>query len=114
MSQELLKHKGEILRADISIATSGANTIITGVAGQTIRIHRLMLYMNANNNITLKNGSTTLMGVMNFLANSGWEHDAESTCPIVLADGASFVINLSASSQVSGSVWYAQDLTLNS
>jgi hypothetical protein len=114
MSQELLRHKGEIIRADISIATSGNNTIITGVAGKTIRIHRITLFCNVSNNITLYNGATKIMDVMDFTSNMGWEHDSCDHCPFVLADGSNFVLNLSASQQVSGSVWYAQDLTLNS
>ena len=99
---------------DINYNTSGDKTVIAAVAGSTIRIHRITLYCNASNTLTLKDGTTAIMGAFAFVANEGWEHDACDHCPIKLSDGNAFTLNLGSSAQVSGAVWYAQDITLNS
>ncbi len=112
MAQELLSRKGTISEVIIDTASSGDNTLVAAVAGQTIRMYKIILYANVNNNVTLKDGSSTkLMGVINLLANTGFviDPDTQGHCPFTLTTGNALVLNLSAAAQVSGRVWYAQE-----
>jgi len=106
---ELLVRRGTIQTVIVDTTTSGDNALVVGVAGQTITIHRITLFMNASNNITIKDGSTKLFGTMNFTASQGWEHDSDTHCPLVLTSGNTLNLNLSAASQVSGRIWYVQE-----
>jgi hypothetical protein len=95
-------------RASINIATAGDNTIIGGVAGQKIRIFKLVIWAQAANTVILKFGTIAINGAgWNFPAQSGFTYDGDIN-PLISAAGEAFIINLSANSNVSGFVIYTQ------
>jgi hypothetical protein len=100
---------GTLSYALVDTATSGDQTIISGTGGQTIKIHSIEYWMNADNNIIVKCASTTKVPVQNFLANTGVMRGTQADPYWSCADGEAFILNLSASQQVSGGVWYVQD-----
>jgi hypothetical protein len=92
----------------VSFASASSNTIVAGVAGQIIRVYRVLLVNTAANSLTFQDGSTALSGAMLLgvssiliLPNCGipWYQ----TSP-----GNAFNILASAGSQVSGTIWYLQ------
>ena len=113
--QLMLGPAADPVHASISEATSGDRTIIAAPgAGSRIRILGLWLQNTAGTSITLifKDGATAING-------AGWILTTLLFAPIVasplapldLADNAAFVINLSASTQVSGTVIYTIEET---
>ena len=101
-------------KASISEATSGDRTIIAAPgSGNRIRILGLWLQNTAGTSITLilKDSATAING-------AGWILSTLAFAPIVasplapldLGNNAAFVINLSASTQVSGLVLYTIEL----
>jgi len=108
----MLTHAGTCAEAVIDTTTSGDNTIVSGTAGQTIRVYKIITFANSANDLTLKDGaSTKLMGVINLASNTGWVFDNDSSghCPFTLTAGNALVLNLSAATQVSGRVWYIKE-----
>lgn len=111
--QELLGRRGTITELLIDTATSGDNVLVAGTATTKIRLYKVVLYFNADNNITFKDGSSTkLMGTMNMKASTGMviDTDEEGHTPYTCTRGNDLVLNLSAAQQVSGRIWYTQDV----
>lgn len=103
----MLGTKPRYASAVISCNSSGDNTIIAGVAQQTIRVFRIVLTLAAGT-ITIKDGaSTSLTGA---LATNALALDPQ--CPgdplFVTSAGNGLVFNLSGANQCSGVIWYAQ------
>jgi hypothetical protein len=95
--------------APISFSGSGANTVVAGVAGQTVRVWRLLIVMGGTTNITFADTTpTSFTGAMPMLANGSITLDFDSEPYFVTATGKGFVINSSNGVQVSGGVWYTQ------
>lgn len=100
-----------LLKANISIATSGDNTIISAPgAGKRICIDHLNLKLAATaQTLQLKDGSTAYGGAYPLAASEGLvvENGIKNKNGIItLSANSAFVINLSASAQVSGFVRY--------
>jgi hypothetical protein len=95
-------------RVVIDLATSGDQTVVSGTGGQVVRVHGIEYFANAANNITLKCASTTVLPVQNFVANQGVIRDVRADAWYVCGDGEAFIVNLSASQQLSGIVYYTQ------
>ena len=99
-----------LYKADISTASSGDNTIVTGVAGKRIAIDFLVVRSeSATTTIQMKDGTTNYGGSHALdrheafvLENTMLNHDGV----ITLTAGNSFVLNNSAAVQVSGFVRY--------
>ena len=93
--------------ANVSIASSGNNTVIAAVAGTTIRIVKIALGVASGSSVTavLQSGSSTSLGTY-YLGSMVL--DMENN-PLTLAAGQAFVINLSGATQTYGQVWYQQD-----
>ena|SRR2546422_9072665 len=98
----------KITPVSVSFAGAGDNTIITGVAGQTIRIMRMLLAITAATNLTFKDGATALTGAMPFAATGGLILDDSGEPWYIIGDGNNFVINSSVGTQISGTVWFTQ------
>lgn len=112
MPQTLLSRLGTLSEVVIDTATSGDNTLVAAVAGQIVRLYKIILFCNVANNLTLKDGTTTkLMGTINLQANQGLiiDPDANGHCPFTLSSGNALTLNLSAAQQVSGRAWYLQE-----
>ncbi len=93
--------------ASINIAASGNNTVITGVAGRVIEIFKLVLFAQAANTVILQDGASTPINGsgFNLPAQGGFVYDGDLN-PLILSSGNDFVINLSASTNVSGWAYY--------
>lgn len=94
--------------AAINISSSGDNVIIPGVLAKRILITNLLLTVYAEVNLTLKEGSLNISGPLDFGGTSEPRGMVSNfgLSPICLSPGMSFIINLSAGVQVSGSVTY--------
>jgi hypothetical protein len=92
--------------ANVSVAASGDNTVIAGIAGQTIRLYALALTLAAPVDVALKDGATvlgTFQGVTALIfdpliGNPRW----------VTSAGNGLVVNLAAAVACKGTVWFTQ------
>lgn len=94
---------------NLSFASSGDNTIISGIAGDIIVITKLALGVSASDSVTaeLWNGPSASGTAIGTYYLGSMVLDLEEN-PILIATGKSFVINLSSAVTVSGSVAYIQ------
>ena len=105
-----LKLTEQLTRAVISCASSGDNSIIAAVTAQFIRIYALLLIVDSVVAVKLgESGPTYYTGAMKFgggggllLTQQGEPHFMSTVV------NKSFLINLSAAVQCSGTVWYTQ------
>jgi hypothetical protein len=96
--------------AAITFSSSGANTIVAGVGGQTIRVMRIF-FVNSDvttaTNITIGDTTVTNFSGAFLLQSGGSFNGAASGEPLyVTASGKGFQLNSSAAVQISGTVWY--------
>jgi hypothetical protein len=93
----------------IDTAASGDTTIISGTSGQTIKIWSLILWSAGAVNVILKDAATrNLTGAIGMVAQSRFILDETAHPWFTLTAGNAFVINLSTTIQVSGSVRYTK------
>jgi len=94
----------------INCSTSGDNTIVTGTAGQTIRVFAFFFVVNAPVNIKWKDGAAAdFHPVLPFLAQgASWEKDPMGRPWFTTQTGNALVLNLSAAVQVSGRCYYTK------
>ena len=101
----------KLYKADLNFATSGNNTVITGVAGKRIAIDFVAIRVGGSSTTTiqLKDGSTAYGGSYEMAGhealvfeNTFRNHDGV----ITLSEGQSFVVNSSDAVQVSGFARY--------
>lgn len=107
----ILSRRGTVVQASIDINSSGDNTIVSAVAGERVRIYRLVLFPNAAVGLSLKDGaSTDMLPAMNLDAKQPFvlDSDNDGNFPYTTTAGNAFIINLDAASQVVGTVWYIQ------
>lgn len=97
-------------KADISISTSGDNTLISAPGdGKYIMIDHINMVPNSGVTVQLKDGSTAYGGAYSLTSSQGFvlenammnEHGV-----ITLSNNSAFVINLSGAVQVSGFIRY--------
>ena len=93
-----------------SVLTSAAGGDIPAPAaagaGQIIRVYKLFLVVTGATSITFKDGSTALSGAMALAANGAITLDLDGQPWFVCSPNSAFNINSSASTQVSGTVYY--------
>ena len=95
--------------ASINASSSGDNTIVSGTASQTVRVHRLFLVVAAACTLKFKDGAgTDLTGAMTLNAGGAIMLDLSTDPWFVTSSGNGFVINLSAAVQCSGRVYYTK------
>ncbi|TKJ24798.1 MAG: hypothetical protein CEE41_05155 [Hadesarchaea archaeon B3_Hades] len=100
------RERKTVTSAIIDFATSGDHTIVSGVAGQKIKITSLVFTVAGETNITLMDGAVAFTGPMDF----GGENeprgmvDTQGFLPYELSEEQPFVINSSAAVQISGYV----------
>ncbi len=101
------RQEGRRARAEIDIASSGNNTIITAINPGHIEIDHINLIPTGGaNTVILRDGSTQIASYA-FDDNQGFAFDnASGDAPLTLSNNSAFVINLSAATQVSGFVLY--------
>jgi len=97
-------------QAQINISSSGDNTVIAAVGGQTVRIHRMFLSTAAT--VSMKFGDTTVTyftPAILFGTGGGPNLEFDGGEPwFITASGKGFVINLSAAVAVTGWIDYKQ------
>ena len=95
--------------ASISVSSSGNNTLVSGSSGKTIRVFKLFLVFSAAVNATFQDGaSTSLSGAIPFSTNGSIVLDLDTLPWFVTSAGNGFVLNLSSSASVNGTVYYVQ------
>ncbi len=95
------------LRAVVSAASSGDNTLIAAVSGKQIAVYGLDVSMASVTTFQLKCGSTAVTGAMTMNAYSKGillTAPAYWVCPVNTA----LVATLGGAVQMSGTVWYTQ------
>jgi hypothetical protein len=97
-----------MLSAPINFLSSGANTIVPGVGGQTIRIWRIRYNVGGSTNITYQSGVTALSGPLTFSTGGGEVLDFSGDPWYVTALGEDFKFASTNAVQVGGTVWYTQ------
>lgn len=93
--------------ASINASSSGNNTLVAAVAGQTVRVYALFLVVAGTVGIKF-NGGSDLTGVMTFGAGGGMVLDRMGVPWFTSTVANGFILNLSAAVQVSGRIYYAQ------
>lgn len=94
----------------INCATSGDNTLVTGTAGQSVRVYAFFLMVGGAVALKFKDGAATdFFPAWSFLsAGAGWEKDPMGRPWLTTSVGNALVLNLSAAVQVSGRLYFTK------
>lgn len=108
-----MNYQHNLRKADISIASSGNNTIIAAptTPGNYLAIDFISFIPTTANTIQLKSGSTNYGGAFALADKQSftWENAIHNEHGIITcAPNEAFVINLTSSAQVSGMVRYRE------
>lgn len=95
------------LNAAVSASSSGDNTVVSGVSSQTVRVFSLAITTASPVDVTLKDGSSTVLGVFQNITSLVLDPMMGSPRYVTTASNA-FVINLSSAVACKGTVWYTQ------
>lgn len=98
----------QLTESIIDHAANGANTIVAGVAAQTIRVHKMVLVCKSTVGVTIRSGTTNLTGAMTMKSGGSIVLDLDTRPWFTTAASDGFVIFLSAAVQISGRVYYKQ------
>ena len=103
---------GTILTAAINTASSGDNTIVAAVSGEKVQVWKIFFWVNGTVSVTIKDGaSTSLTGAMAMVAQNEFYKRLDETIPwFTTTAGNALVINLSGAIQISGRVYYTQQV----
>lgn len=105
---------GLLSKAIINTNTTGANTIIAGVAGQTIRIMRqiLQVQISGSGSTTItpedSNGPTALTGPFQFFNGGEFNLEDSGEPWFITSVAGGYVLNQTGTAQLSGIVYYTQ------
>lgn len=96
--------------ATIDIATSGDNTIVSGVSSKSIKVLSYIFGGATATTVRFKSAaSTDLSGAMQVVVTSGVVWSAQSPVGLFVTNvGEALVINLSGSNQISGHLTYVE------
>lgn len=100
-----------LTNASISASSSGENTLVSGTAAQTIRVHRIVLVAASAVSVSFKDAAsgTSLTGAMPLTANGAMVLEASGGEPLfVSATAGAFILNLSAAVTVTGFIQYTK------
>lgn len=91
----------------ISVAGSGNNTLVSGVAGHVYQVVNYVIVAAGAVNVKWISGTTDISGVMNLAANGGASASGERLAPLMeTIAGDALILNLSGAIQVSGHMNY--------
>lgn len=90
----------------VDFSSTANQTIVAGVAGQRIQVYKVALNIATTTVLTFKDGSTELWGGLTFTGGGDIVLDITSDPWFTTSTGNSFVISCSATTQVSGGVYY--------
>ncbi len=94
--------------AAINFASTGDNTLVTGVAGKIITVLRLFLVVSIATNLIFKDGTTALTRAMSMSANGSLTFPYDATPYFFTSPGNNFILNQSTTAQISGEIYYFQ------
>ena len=96
-------------RVNFEPATAGNNTLVAGVAAQTIRVYRLILTLSASSDLEVRDGTTTVLA--DLYARTGVTLDLvpQDKEWFLTTAGNGLILNSSAAVNIGGRIWYAQD-----
>jgi len=97
-----------IKRANISVGTSGDNTLVAAVTGKKIVVVNMLFQPVDDVTITFKSGSTNISGAILFLANSGVSSTDNVFGLLETVAGQALVMNLSGAVNVRGYLTYIE------
>lgn len=103
---ELLTLGAQVIQTPINFSGSGNNTIVTGVAGQRIKVVRIFFVIAAASNLQFYSGTTAITGLMEFAANGAFVLDFDKVPLSCINALDSFIINSSVAVQIGGTLWY--------
>lgn len=92
----------------VDTAAAGDLALVAGVAGQTVRLYRIVLVASGAVNLKFKDGATDLTGAMALQANGTIILDFDGEPWFTTSVAAALNLNLSAAVQVSGRAYYLQ------
>jgi hypothetical protein len=100
-------------QAVINCSSLGANIIVGGVGGQTVRVMRI-LFVNCDptltSDVTIQDTApTSFTGPIRFMSGSSFNGTDSNGEPLYIsATGKGIQLNTSVAVQLSGTVWYTQ------
>lgn len=93
----------------VDAAGAGDNTIISGVAAQTIRIWKIFFVCDADVSVLFKDGAgINLTGLVAMKANGSVVLDFDGEPWFTASAGNAFIINLSGAFGIRGRCYYSQ------
>jgi hypothetical protein len=98
-----------LLEATISATTIGDTTLVSGVAGQRVRIHRLFFVANAATTIRFRDATADLTGPMLLAQSGAVVLDLTGDPWFTTTTGHAFGLNQSAGAHVGGRLYYTVD-----
>lgn len=99
----------QLTSASLNPGSSGDNTLVAAVGGQTIRVFRFELVFEADVNVIFKDSTPTNMtGAMFMRGGGSIVLDFDSDPWFVTAVGKAFQMNLSSAVKTYGRIWYTQ------
>lgn len=101
-----------LLPLSINVSASGQSALIAAVAQppQFFNIYKLFLVVATATNIKFQDGNTDLCAAMSLAANGAITLDLDGTPWFTTSIGNAFNINSSAAVQISGTLYYTQNL----
>lgn len=99
-----------VTKITVNASTNGNNTLVAGVASETVRVFKVALVFSAGGTVIFQDGaSTALTGPLVLSAGATIVLDMDITNPWFLtSSGNAFVINLSGGAAVGGVIYYTQ------
>lgn len=91
-------------------STAASVTVVQGIGGMCIRVYMLWLVLGAAANLTFKDEATGFSGALPMLANGSIFMPFSLAPWFTCTPGASFVLAQSGSVQLSGRVYYVQEM----
>jgi len=92
----------------INFSASGVNLVIAGIAGQIIRVFRMIVVVGGSTSLTFQNGSSSLTGPIPLATNEAIVLTLDTAPWFLMSLGNPWQINSSNAVQVSGAAYYTQ------
>ena len=98
----------QLTSAKIDTTSTGDNTLVAQVGGQTTKMYRLFLTVSAATNLQFKDGATALTGAMTLQAGGSLTFDFDGEPWFTGSTNTNFILNQSGTAQISGRIYYIQ------
>lgn len=98
-----------LLEAIVDFATSGNHNVIAALgAGIVVKIWKLVLWSNGAQALSIRDGATPLMGVIDLAQGGQFKLDRDADPWFTLTANSPFNLNTDQAQQLSGRVYYTQ------